>query len=128
MIYVDTSVVLSHLFAEPKTPPVAFWSQPLTSSRLLQYETRNRIHVRLLGVVLARQVQSLLDQIILMDMSEPILTRALQPFPVPVRTLDGLHLATMVFLRGHGQTIEVATYDQRLATAAQALGFPLTAL
>lgn len=128
MIYVDTSVVLSHLFAEPKTPTVAFWSQPLTSSRLLQYETRNRIHVRLLGVVLARQVQSLLDQIILMDMSEPILTRALQPFPVPVRTLDGLHLATMVFLRGHGQTIEVATYDQRLATAAQALGFPLTAL
>jgi predicted nucleic acid-binding protein len=128
VIYVDTSVVLSHLFAEPKTPPVAFWSQPMTSSRLLHYETRNRIHVRLLAVVLARQVQSLLDQIILMDLSEPILARALQPFPIPVRTLDGLHLATMDFLRGHGQTIELATYDQRLALAATALGFPLVAM
>ena len=59
----------------------------------------------------------------LMEMSAKILSRVLEPFPVPVRTLDALHLATMDFLRAHGQTIEVATYDTRLAAAAVALGF-----
>ena len=62
----------------------------------------------------------------LMDMSEPILARALQPFPISVRTLDGLHLATMDFLRAHGQTIELASYDTRLANAASAMGFAST--
>jgi len=30
-----------------------------------------------------------------------VLTRALQPFPVPVRTLDAIHLAALVFIRTH---------------------------
>ena len=47
------------------------------------------------------------------------------PFPLPVRTLGGLHLATMDFLRVQGQTLELATYDQRLAEAAKLLGFAL---
>ena len=51
-----------------------------------------------------------------------------QPFPQPVRTLDGLHLATMDFLRAHGQTLQLASYDQRLMTAAAALGFTLAAV
>jgi predicted nucleic acid-binding protein len=55
-----------------------------------------------------------------------VLARALLPFPQPVRTLDALHLATMDFLRSHGQSVELATYDRRLAAAAQSLGFALT--
>ena len=39
--------------------------------------------------------------------------------------LDALHLATMVFLRANNQSIELATYDSRLASAAAVLGFPL---
>ena len=34
-------------------------------------------------------------------------------------------LPTMDFLRAQGQMLQLATYDQRLAAAAQALGFPL---
>jgi hypothetical protein len=45
-----------------------------------------------------------------------------------VRTLDAVHLASIEFLRGRAQVIELATYDARLATIAQALGIPLTTL
>jgi hypothetical protein len=43
---------------------------------------------------------------------------------VLVRTLDALHLATMDFLRGHGQAIELASYDARLLAGARALRIP----
>jgi len=45
-----------------------------------------------------------------------------------VRTLDALHLASIEFLRGQGQTIELATYDDRMAAAAQELGIELLGL
>ena len=35
MIYVDTSVVLAHVFAEDRRPRDSFWEADLTSSRLL---------------------------------------------------------------------------------------------
>jgi hypothetical protein len=47
---------------------------------------------------------------------------------VPVRTLDALHLASVEFLRGRGQTVELASYDDRLGAAAHAMGIPLLAL
>ena len=59
------------------------------------------------------------------EMTPAILARTLDPFPVPVRTLDGLHLAAMHYLRSRGQTLHLASYDLRFIGAAQALGFPL---
>ena len=58
-------------------------------------------------------------------MSPLVLTRALQAYPVPVRTLDSLHLASVDHLRRQGQTVELATYDRRMADAAGAMGIPL---
>jgi hypothetical protein len=43
----------------------------------------------------------------------------------PVRTLDALHLAWVEFLRGHGQDVALASYDERQRTAAKALDIPL---
>lgn len=40
---------------------------------------------------------------------------------MPVRTLDALHLASMDFLRTHGQTVRLASYDERLLTVARRL-------
>jgi PIN domain len=128
VIYLDTSVVLSRLFNEAQSPPDAFWSNSFTSSRLLEYEVLNRVHARAPGSVLIDDARTLLDQCSLLDLSPSTLVRALSPFPVPVRTLDGLHLATMDFLRLHGQSVELASYDQRLNGAALALGFQLVVL
>jgi hypothetical protein len=57
-----------------------------------------------------------------------VLARALEPFRKPVRTLDTLHLASMEFLRAHGQTVELASYDERLTAAARDLGISIYAL
>jgi len=51
--------------------------------------------------------------------------RALQEFPVPVRTLDALHLASVSFLRERGVDTPLATYDGHQAEAARSMGLTL---
>lgn len=128
MIYVDTSVVLAHLLAEDRTPPASLWSAPLVSCRLLHYETWARIHARGLGSSHGETVRATLARIAVVEMHPLVLQRALEPFPVSVRTLDALHLASLEFLRTNGQAVALATYDERMTTAAGALGIPLFAL
>jgi predicted nucleic acid-binding protein len=124
LIYLDTSVALAQLFAEDCQPPDDLWREPLTASRLLQYEVWARVHARRLEVPHGDKVRDLLDGVAYIELTPLVLARALEPFPVAVRTLDALHLATMDFLRGHGQVIELASYDARLLAAARALRIP----
>ena len=128
MIYTDSSVALAHLFREPQRPPDSFWKQPLVSSKLLEYEVWNRVHAYRLTVSHSGEARQLLARIGLIELGEPVLSRALEPFPVAVRTLDALHLATIDFIGNGGETAELASYDHRLVAAARALGIPLTAL
>jgi hypothetical protein len=58
----------------------------------------------------------------------PVLARALEPIPVPLRTLDALHVASIEFLRDRGQAVELASYDERMLAAARALRIPLFTL
>lgn len=124
MIYLDTSVVLAHLLAEDRNPPPELWARPLVASRLLQYELWTRLHARQLGSSHGEQARALLARVATIELAPPILARALEPFPAPVRTLDALHLSSLEFLRGHGQAVELASYDQRQLAAASALGIP----
>ena len=128
MIYLDSSVALAHLFAEARRPPSDIWTRRIVSSRLFEYEITIRMHARRLGKADFAAARTLLDGMDLLDLSVGILSRALAPFPLPVRTLDALHLATMDFLRAHGLTFELATYDGRRAAGAKALGFTLADL
>ena len=125
MIYLDTSVALAHLLTEDRLPPEGLWQESLISSRLLEYEIWTRIHARKLTRSHADEVRSLLSRVALIELSPPVLARALEPFPKPVRTLDALHLASMDFLRKQGQRISVASYDGRLIDATRALRVPL---
>ncbi len=128
MTYVDSSVVLAYLIGEARVPPASFWNTALVSSRLLQYEVWNRIHARQLSASRGNETRTLLTGVEMIEMTEPVLARALTPFPVAVRTLDALHLATAEFLRAQGEPVELASYDTRLLAAAQALGISLAAL
>ncbi len=125
MIYLDTSVALAHLLAEDRVPPERLWQEDLISSRLIEYEIWTRIHVRKLTRSHGDEARSLLNRIALVELSTPVLLRALEPFRNPVRTLDALHLASMDFLRRQGQRISVASYDGRLIDAARALRIPI---
>ncbi|UCC71879.1 MAG: PIN domain-containing protein [Gemmatimonadota bacterium] len=128
MIYLDTSVALAHLLAEDRRPPESLWSEPLVSSRLLEYEVWNRIHARGLIRSHSELVRLLLGRVALLEMVAPVLERALEPFPVPVRTLDALHLASIEFLRGQGISLNLATYDERQLNVAGRLGISVVTL
>lgn len=125
MIYLDTSVLLARLFAEDRSPPDAIWSHPLVASRLLEFEVFNRVHARSAAASHGGDARQLVDRVNLLEMSADVLGRALLPFALPVRTLDALHLATLLFLRSRGMAPALATYDQRLAAAAIGEGFVL---
>ena len=70
-------------------------------------------------------MRALIGQLTLIELVPPVLGRALEPFPVLVRTLDALHLASIVFLRARGQTVELASFDERQLAAARALDIPI---
>ena len=125
MIYLDTSVALAQLLAEDRLPPATLWQESLVSSRLLEYELWTRIHARKLTRSHADAVRSLVGRIALIELSPPVLARALEPFPQPVRTLDALHLASIEFLRSHGQIVRLASYDSRMVDGARALRIPI---
>jgi predicted nucleic acid-binding protein len=128
VIYVDSSVLLADLFVESRCPPKTLWEGDLASSRLLAYEVWSRINGYGLMISHGDRARGLMARVNLTEMSEQALARALEPFPAAVRTLDALHLATMVFLRGNGVSVELASYDDRLVAAARALGISIAAL
>jgi predicted nucleic acid-binding protein len=125
MIYLDSSVALAQLFGETRVPPKSLWDESLISSRLLEYEVWTRAHARGLGATHGEEVRGLLARVALLELSPVVLVRATERFPVAVRTLDAVHLASMDYLRSRGESLTVASYDDRLSTAARKLGFAL---
>lgn len=124
MIYLDSSVLLAELLAENRRPPEATWGEPMTSSRLLVYEVWNRVHARGLSATHGGAAENLLGRVGLIELTPRVLERANRPFPILVRTLDSLHLATALYL--HRQApLRLATYDRRMAEGSRALGIPL---
>jgi predicted nucleic acid-binding protein len=126
--YLDTSVVLAYLLGEDRQPPPSFWSKSAMSSALLEYEIIVRLNARNASSKELSVARALLRDVELVPLDAPALERALQPFPVPSRTLDAIHLSTILFLQGRGLKLQLATYDKRLAQAAQAVGVVLAPL
>lgn len=125
MIYLDTSVALAQLLAEDRKPPDSLWGETLVSSRLLEYELWVRIHARRLHETHGELARLLIGRLALLELAPPVLARALEPFPTPVCTLDALHLASIEFLRERGQSIRLASYDDRMVKCARKLRVPL---
>jgi len=96
------------------------------SSRLIEYELWTRISARGLSSSHGEAVREVVSRIALLELAPTVLSRALEPFPVGVRTLDAIHLASADFLRSQRQSIEIATYDERLVFAARKLGFAIS--
>jgi len=125
MIYIDGSVALAQLLTQDHALPETIWWQPLISSRLLEYEVWNRIHARGLARSHGDAARALIAGVALIELAAPALVRALEPYPVAVRTLDALHLASIEFLRSRRQNVELASLDQRLLAGARSLGIPI---
>ena len=122
MIYLDSSVALAYLLAEDRFPPDELWDEQLVSSRLLKCEIWIRINARRLQSSHGDAARNLIGRVAMIEMVGPVLKRALQPFPVAVRTLDAIHLAALEFVRAQKQDVQLASYDDRLLAAARLLG------
>lgn len=128
MIYLDSSVALAHLFREPRTPDVALWESPLVSSRLLEYEIWTRLRARRPSGDADDAARDLLSRVSLIELAPTVLARAKEPWPIELRTLDALHVATCLWLTEHRQRIQLATWDRRMLEVAQALGIAVAAV
>ena len=125
MIYLDRSVALAYLLAEDLFPSELLWDQPLVSSRLLECGVWNRVNAHQLQNSHGDAVRNLIGRVAMIEMVGPVLERALQPFPVPVRTLDAIHLSALEFVRAQKQNVQLASYDERLLSAARLLGIAI---
>jgi predicted nucleic acid-binding protein len=62
----------------------------------------------------------------LLRIGPEIVERARQPFPgEPIRTLDAMHLASVLAARSAVAGLELLSLDDRIRRAARALGLPL---
>ena len=65
----------------------------------------------------------LLDGLKLVELDRSIIELASQTFPIALKTLDALHLATGMRIKHQsGTEVVMVTHDQKLALASQALG------
>jgi hypothetical protein len=128
LIYIDTSVALAQLLAEDRQPPSSLWDHVLVSSRLLEYELWTRLHARKLSRSHGESARALTGRIAYLEIIPEVLTRIHDPFPIAVRTLDSIHLASIDFLRKQGRDVRLAAYDARLLEAAKALKIKLFTL
>jgi uncharacterized protein len=65
----------------------------------------------------------LLEAVEVIEMTRSVLSRAAQPLPTAVGTLDAIHLASALLWKDrNGADLVMATHDVSLATAARASG------
>lgn len=129
--YVDTSALLRSVLREPGALDLRSYDA-LVSSELIAVESPRTIdRLRLQGSLTAdeaaarvRTVNDWLEAIDLVLLRPSVLSRASEPMPMPLGTLDALHLATALVWRDRmGPLPTVATHDTALGLAARAFGF-----
>ncbi len=130
--YVDASALLRLVLREPGGLDDLRSFDALISSELIAVETlRTLDRLRLAGSLTtaeaaahARLASEWVEALDLVLIRPLILARASQPLPVPLGTLDAIHLATALTWRDRSAApIIVATHDAALGLAARSYGF-----
>ena len=136
-IYVESSAVLAWIFGEAAgehTRTIINAARPILSSTLTIIEVeravRRALNTGALVEADAAALQGLFRSVArgweLMEMTPEVQRRAADAFPVePVRSLDALHLATVLaFCELYG-SVAVLSYDSRIRDNLAAMGVPL---
>jgi predicted nucleic acid-binding protein len=135
--YVDTSALLRIVLREPGALDELRSYDALVSSELIAVESARTLdRLRLQGTLTADEaaarrkvVHQWLEAIELVLLRPPVLNRVSEPLPLPLGTLDALHLATALLWRDRKGPLPVmATHDAALGAAARAFGFDVLGL
>ena len=130
--YIDTSALLRIVLREPGALDELRSFDGLVSSELIAVESaRTMDRLRLQGSLTAEEaaarlriVTEWLEAIDLVLLRPSVLSRASEPMPMPLGTLDAVHLASALIWRDRmGPLAAIATHDTALGSAARAFGF-----
>ena len=130
-VYLDSTCVLRQLLGSGKTWEMwGKWDKAYASALLRTECSRAANALRQEGKLddvqrarLGSWIDSVCSCVATVPLTDAILRRAAEPFPVDAGTLQSLHLATLLELRAAGVACKVATDDPGLLRAAQSLGF-----
>jgi predicted nucleic acid-binding protein len=131
-VYLDTSALLRLVLRERGALDDLRSCEALVSSELIAVESARTIdRLRLQGALTIeeaaarrRAISDWLEAIDLVLLRPPVLSRASEPLPTPLGTLDAIHLATALMWRERmGALPVIATHDTALGLAAQTFGF-----
>ena len=129
--YLDSSALLRLVLGEAGGLTELRTYEALVASELVAVESlRTLDRLRVLGGLSTEEasarrqaVMSWLEAVELVLLRGPILSRAAEPLPTPLGTLDALHLATALVWRERTEKdLLFATHDKDLAVAARAFG------
>lgn len=129
--YLDSSVLLRVLLGQPDA--LVEWPEIElgVASDLAELECLRTVDRLALSGALPREqvvevrasVFTLVSTLELVGLTRPVLARAAQPMPIPLGTLDALHLATaLLWSERREEELVMATHDRALADAARATG------
>ncbi len=122
--YLDSSAIVKLAVVEPHSVALRAYlrrRRPLVSSALARTEVGRALAP--LGGRAVERGADVLARVDLIRVSDRLLDMAATLPPPQLRSLEAIHLATAQQL---GATLNrVVTYDDRMATAAEALGLPV---
>ncbi len=124
--YLDSSAIVKLVIEEPESAELRRYLQrrsPLVASALARTEVARAVLP--LGRAAVRRGEEALSRIELVRVNDRILSTAGGLLPVALRSLDAIHLATAQELGD--DLARVVTYDDRMAAAADLLGFSVAA-
>ena len=131
ILYLDSSALLRLVLREAGALDEVRRAEGLVSSELLAVECPRTVdRLRLQGALSLEEavayrdaVADWLEAVDLVILQRSVLSRASEPLPVPLGTLDALHLATaLLWQEQTGKDLVMATHDGSLALAARSFG------
>ena len=136
-VYVDSSVVLSHILSgDPALSSTR--AETAGSSELLSIECHRVLHrERMSGHLDDRQyseavalLETVIDHLAIIEMGPSVKRRAAGPFPTVIGTFEAIHLASAVLWQEAepASPVRILTSDKQLALCAKTMGLPVAPL
>jgi predicted nucleic acid-binding protein len=137
-VYVESSALLAWLLGEPQARAVISVlnrAQTVATSVLSLVEIERALNRaefnRMLTAGQMQQLRGMLERAkagwILIEISEEVRSLAGRLFPIePVRTLDALHLATVLIFMRVFPDLQLLSFDDRILKNAQPLGINIS--
>jgi hypothetical protein len=122
--YLDSSAIVKTIIKEPESVALARFlrAYPVhAASGLARAEVLRA--VRRANERAVARVHDAMGRLVLLEVTDELLTAAGLLEPPTLRTLDAIHLASARMLSA--QLGALVTYDQRMAASAAALGLPV---